>query len=212
MTPATAERAKTGERTLLTSLLLSAPGPAIIGIAVLTSTSATQVADFIRRTAELVALFVSWWVFRKVRRDPQADRARLERVANLTVAGAMLCSGVAMVGIGIASLFSSSVGGNVTLGLVIALLGLLTNSWFWWRYTSLNRQQFNLVLAAQAKLYRAKAYVDLCVTIALACVAVIPTHPVTRYVDAVGSIIVAGYLLYNGLQTVRQDNLPAQRG
>jgi len=69
------------------------------------------------------------------------------------------------------------VGGNVVPGLVIALLGLLTNGWFWRRYTILTREKYNAVTEAQQGLYRAKASVDLCVVVALAAVAVAPTHP-----------------------------------
>jgi divalent metal cation (Fe/Co/Zn/Cd) transporter len=91
-------------------------------------------------------------------------------------------------------------GGNVTSGLVIAILGLMTNGWFWRRYTVLTREQYSSVIAAQQKLYRAKASVDLCVVTALAAVTVAPGHPATRYVDILGSITVAGYLLWSGLR------------
>ena len=91
-------------------------------------------------------------------------------------------------------------GGKVSLGLVIAFLGLLTNGLFWWRYTVLSREQYSSVIAAQQTLYRAKASVDLCVVMALGAVAIFPAHPATRYVDILGSIIVAGYLLWSGLR------------
>ncbi len=79
-------------------------------------------------------------------------------------------------------------------------LGLLTNGWFWRRYTVLTREQYSAVIAAQQQLYRAKARVDLCVVAALAAVAIAPTHPATRYVDLLGSVMVAGYLLWSGLR------------
>jgi Co/Zn/Cd efflux system component len=197
------EQAASRQKTLLTALLLSSPGPLVTGIAVVTSQSTTQFADFLRRTTELVALFLSWWVFRKLQGDTAVDEAarlRLERMAGLGVAGAMFLSGTIMLVVAISRLSAFEPGGRVTLGLTIAVLGLLTNSWFWWRYAGMTREHYDAVIAGQSKLYRAKASVDLCVVIALAAVAVAPTHPATRYIDIFGSVIVAGYLLWSGLR------------
>jgi divalent metal cation (Fe/Co/Zn/Cd) transporter len=199
-------RSTKGEKTLLAALLLSAPGPVVTGIAAVMSRSATQIADFIRRSMELVAIGASWWVFRALCRDASADeaaRARLERIANMTVMGAMICSGVAMLIIGVFRLFAYVPGGNVILGLIIAVLGLGTNSWFCRRYKTLWNEQQSPVLAAQQRLYRAKSYVDLCVVAALLAVAIAPTHPATRYIDALGSIAVAVYMLWSGVKTAR---------
>jgi divalent metal cation (Fe/Co/Zn/Cd) transporter len=91
------------------------------------------------------------------------------------------------------------------MGLIIAILGGLTNGWFWWRYRHMIREQFDPVIAGQQKLYRAKACVDLCVVTALTSVAVAPDHPATRYIDALGCIVVAFYLLYNGVDMVRKN-------
>lgn len=198
------------ERTMLVALLLSAPGPIATGIPALTSHSATQMADFVRRMAELVALFVSWRVYRRLGRRVAIDdsyRAHLERVAGLTVAGAMICSGVAMVVVGVARLLVYRASGNVTMGLIIAVLGLVVNTWFWLRYRSMTRERFDAIIAGQQRLYRAKACVDLCVVTALTLVVVAPGHPATRYIDALGCALVAGYLLYNGWEMVRKDKV-----
>lgn len=194
------------ERTLLTALLFSAPGPLVTGIAVLTSHSATQLADFLRRTAELVATFVSWLVYRRLGRTGNTDTAardRLERTANRTVAIAMICSSAALFIVGISRLFAYTPSSNVIMGLVIAVLGLIANTIFWQRYRVLAREEKSAVIAAQQRLYRAKAGVDFCVVAALSAVAIAPTHPATQYIDAFGSIIVAAYLLYNGIDMLR---------
>jgi uncharacterized membrane protein len=49
------------------------------------------------------------------------------------------------------------------------------------------------------------ACVDLCVVTALTSMVAAPNHPVTRYIDALGCIIVACYLLYNGLDMIRKN-------
>lgn len=196
-------QAASREKTLLIALLFSAPGPLVTALAALSSHSSTQLADFIRRTVELVALFCSWWVFRQLQRNTALDeegRTRLERMAGLSVAGTMICSGVVMVVVALSRLSAFEPGGQVTSGLIIAILGLVFNGWFWRRYTILTREQYSAVIAAQQKLYRAKASVDLCVVVALAAVAAAPAHPATRYVDILGSVVVAGYLLWSGLR------------
>jgi divalent metal cation (Fe/Co/Zn/Cd) transporter len=203
MTTLSKEQAARREKTLLTALLLSAPGPLVTGLATFSSRSTTQLADFIRRDMELVALFLSWWVFRQLQRNTalsKAEQSRLERTAGLSVAGTMLCSGLVMAIIALSRLSVFAPGGKVISGLIIAILGLITNGAFWWRYTVLTREQYSSVIAAQQKLYRAKASVDLCVVTALTAVVVAPAHPATRYVDVLGSIVVAGYLLWSGLR------------
>lgn len=208
------EQAASREKTLLTALLLSAPGPLVTGMAVLSSHSTTQLADFIRRSVELTALFISWWVFRQLHRNSdlgEANQMKLERAAGLSVAGAMICSGIIMLIVAVSRFSAFEPGGNVYFGLIIAILGLLTNAFFWWRYTVLTREQYSSVIASQRDLYRAKAFVDFCVVAALATVAIAPEHPVTQYVDVLGSVIVAIYLLWSGLRMAQSHMGPVRR-
>ncbi len=214
MTSLSTEQAAAREKTLRTALLLSAPGPLVTGLAVIASHSTTQIADFIRRGIELLALFLSWWVFRKLHGDATldaAEQARLERMTGLSVAGAMIFSGAVMLVVALSRLEAFEPGGKVVSGLIIAVLGLVTNGWFWRRYTRLNREQYSSVIAAQQKLYRAKTLVDLCVVVALGTVTLAPTHPATRYVDILGSIIVAGYLFWSGLRLAQSQARVAAR-
>jgi divalent metal cation (Fe/Co/Zn/Cd) transporter len=107
------------------------------------------------------------------------------------------------------ALFSSNIGnGNVIPGLVIAVLGIIVNSWFWLRYRKFDQKNLNAIFAVQSKLYLAKSFVDACVTLALVCVVVAPAAPATRYVDLFGSIIVAVYLVMNGMTTIRGRKAP----
>lgn len=208
------KQAASREKVLRTSLLLSAPGPLFTGLAVISSQSTTQIADFIRRGVELIALFLSWWVFRRIQRNAvsAAEQRRLERLTGYSVAGAMIFSGGIMLALALSRMGTFEPGGKVTLGLTIAVLGLLTNGWFWRRYTALTREHYSAVIAAQQNLYRAKTLVDLCVVIALGAVAIAPAHPATRYVDILGSVTVAGYLLWSGLRMARTQsaNGPAE--
>lgn len=209
------EQAASREKTLLLAILLSVWAPLTTGLAVLMSQSTTQVADFIRRTVELVALFISWQVFRIVeggKRSHALDlqaKARVEKIAAWSVAVALGCSGAVMLGLALTRLNSFQPGGNVSLGLAIAILGLITNSWFWQRYRRMTREHYNPVIASQVPLYRAKAFVDLCVILALSAVLISPAHPATRLVDLSGSLAVAFYLLWSSLRSFRKANQPA---
>lgn len=201
------------EGTLLAALLLSAPGPLVTGMAALTAQSATQTADFLRRTAELAALFASWWIYRKLQKQPEMDRderVRLERHANWIVAAAMLLAGIVMLIVGVSRFFVFEVGSEPWTGLIIAILGLLTNAWFWMRYRQMVREHFDMVIAGQERLYRGKSLVDFFVVAALLAVLLIPDHPVTPYVDAGGCLFVAGYLMHNGRDMLGKTGILAE--
>lgn len=194
---------KSGERTLLASVVLSAPGPVVLGVGLLVGRSSTQLADFVRRTAELAAIVVSWAMYRKTNQDSEKDpmdKAKRKRIANASVGIAMCLGGAAMVLIALLSNVADK--GNVIPGLIIAVLGLLTNSWFWLRYRKLHRLEANAILAVQSKLYRAKSLVDGCVAAALTAVAISPTSPAAHYMDIGGSVVVAVYLIVNGMATL----------
>lgn len=194
---------KSGSRTLLLSVLMSAPGPLVVGLGLLAGRSSTQIADFVRRSAELLAIVMSFVVFRITTKEgtcDEAKRAKLERRSNAFV-GAMMCLGGGFMVL-LAFLSDNSDKGNVIPGLAIAVMGVIANTAFWIKYTRLNRAEPNAILQVQSRLYRAKALVDGCVTIALLSVVIAPESPVSWWLDFAGSLIVALYLIYCGVQTM----------
>ena len=118
------------------------------------------------------------------------------------VVAVMCLSGAVMVLV--ALLGGSGDKGNVIPSLIVALLGLIANTLFWRKYTRLNRQAPNAIIAVQARLYRAKSLVDGCVTLALAAVALSPASPVAAWLDVGGTVVVAVYLVWCGLRTIRE--------
>ena len=197
---------KSGSRTLLMSVLMSAPGPLIIGLGLLVGRSSTQIADFIRRSAELLAIIMAFVVYQITTKDGVCDEARkakLERLSNIFV-GAMMCVGGTFMVV-LAILSDNADKGNVIPGLVIAILGVIANSIFWVKYTKLNNAEPNAILAVQARLYRAKTLVDGCVTTALLSVVIAPASQLSIWLDFIGSIIVAVYLIWCGIKTIRDE-------
>lgn len=194
---------KSGAKTLFMSVLMSAPGPLVIGISLLSGKSTTQIADFVRRSSELLAIILSYIVFKKtMNENDDSKKKQLERKSNIFVGSMMCVGGFLMI---LLTLFSESTDkGNVTGGLVIALLGVIANSIFWRKYTKLNKQEPNAILEVQSRLYRAKTLVDACVTTALLSVLIAPSSQISIYLDFIGSIIVAIYLMYCGIKTINE--------
>ncbi|MBQ8263434.1 MAG: cation transporter [Oscillospiraceae bacterium] len=196
---------KSGTRTLLWSVIMSAPGPLVVGLGLIAGRSSTQLADFVRRSSELLAIIMAYISYRITTRDGETDlvrKARLERISNLFV-GAMMCLGGSIMLV-LAFASPSSDKGNVIPGLVIAVLGVIANTIFWIRYSRLNRAEPNPIIAVQARLYRAKSLVDACVTAALLSVAIAPEAAVSYWLDMAGSVIVAFYLVFCGVQTIAE--------
>ncbi len=201
---------KKGTKTLLMSVLMSAPGPLILGIGLIFGQSSTQIADFIRRTIELFAIIASFiaYMITARRQLDEKETARLERYSNLFVGTMMLAAGVIM--LCIALLSDGTDGGNVVMSLIVALLGAAANTFFWFRYMRLARLEQSAILEVQSKLYRAKSFVDICVTAALFALLVAPASPLTHYIDMIGSSVVAVYLGYSGVKIIIEKARPGR--
>jgi divalent metal cation (Fe/Co/Zn/Cd) transporter len=206
---------ESGSKTLLWSVIMSSPGPLVVGLGLLVGRSSTQMADFVRRSAELLAIIMAFVVYRITAKDGAVDeirKAELEHKSNAFV-GAMMCIGGSFM-IALAFMSEASEKGNVIPGLSIGVMGVIANTIFWRRYARLNKAEPNAILAVQARLYRAKSLVDCCVSIALLAVVIAPQSQVAVLLDFVGSIIVAAYLIWCGIQTIweaaRRGVLPKQ--
>ena len=201
------ENTKSGSRTLLLSVLMSAPGPLVVGLGLVAGRSSTQIADFVSRSAELLAIIMSFLVYRITTKENSCNdvkRAKLERQSNIFV-GAMMCLGGAFMVL-LAFMADNADKGNVIPGLTIAVMGVIANTAFWIKYTRLNQNEPNSILQVQSRLYRAKALVDGCVTIALLSVVILPGSAVSWWLDFAGSLIVAIYLIFCGMLTIKENS------
>ncbi len=195
---------KSEKRTLGMSVLMSAPGPLILAFGLMAGQSSTQIADFVRRSAELLALIMTYVTYLlTAKQEDQARKASYERRANLFTGSMMCLGGAIMLVLAFAS--ESEAQGNVVPSLIIAFLGVVANTLFWRKYTRLNRESPNAMIAVQGRLYRAKSLVDTCVVAALLSVHLLPGSPVSGYLDQIGSAVVALYLCWCGIKTVREN-------
>lgn len=196
---------KSGSRTLLWSVIMSSPGPLVVGLGLMAGRSSTQIADFVRRSSELLAIIMAYVTYKITTKDGQEDlvkKEKIERFSNIFV-GAMMCLGGSLMLL-LAFVSENEDKGNVIPGLTIAVLGVIANTIFWRKYTKLNKVEPNPILAVQARLYLAKSLVDSCVTIALLSVVLAPQTTFSYYLDLIGSVIVACYLVFCGIQTIRE--------
>ena len=197
---------KSGAKTLLWSIIMSSPGPLVVGLGLLAGRSSTQIADFVRKSAELLAITMSFVVYRAVTKKDAIDeleKKRLERNSNIFV-GSMMCLAGAIMTV-LALVIDNANKGNVIPGLAIAVLGAIANSIFWIKYTRLNQAEPNAIMAVQSRLYRAKTLVDSSVTIALLSVLIAPQSAASYWLDLIGSIIVAVYLIWCGIRTIIEE-------
>ena len=200
---------KSGAKTLLWSVIMSSPGPLVVGLGLIAGRSSTQIADFVRRSAELLAILVSFAVYTMLAKEPAAsptDQRKLESRSNIFV-GAMMCLAGTIMAV-LAFTMNQEEKGNVIPGLAIAVLGVIANSIFWRKYTRLNGADPDAILAVQARLYRAKTLVDISVTIALLSVLIAPQSVASNWLDLVGSLVVAIYLIWCGIRTVYEERNP----
>ena len=203
---------KSGARTLMWSVLMSAPGPLVVGLGLIAGRSSTQIADFVRRSAELLAIIMSFVVYKITTNDDICDeerKQRLEKKSNIFV-GIMMCIGGSFM-IFIALTNDNVDKGNVIPGLAIAVMGVIANSIFWRKYTHLNKIEPNAILKVQSRLYRAKTLVDGCVAIALLSVVIVPATQISYWLDLIGSLIVATYLIWCGVRTIYEISYNCDR-
>ena len=197
---------KSGAKTLLMSVIMSSPGPLVVGLGLLSGRSSTQIADFVRRSAELLAIIMSFVIYKLTTKGDVCDenkKKKLEKGSNIFV-GAMMCVGGALMVL-LTLMSDNEDKGNVIPGLAIAVMGVIANSLFWRKYTLLNKAEPNSILMVQARLYRAKTLVDSCVTIALLSVLIAPETAVSYWLDFAGSLIVAVYLIWCGVRTIYEE-------
>ena len=197
---------KSGAKTLLWSVIMSSPGPLVVGLGLLAGSSSTQIADFVRRSAELLAIIMSFVVYSLLAKGGTGsgiDKRKLESRSNIFV-GAMMCLAGTIMAV-LAFAMNQDDKGNVVPGLAIAVLGVIANSIFWRKYTRLNVANPNAILAVQARLYRAKTLVDISVTIALLSVLIAPQSIVSHWLDFVGSLVVSVYLVWCGIKTIYEE-------
>lgn len=95
-----------GRRNLIFAVLISIPGPLLLVVSMTSGTSATQTADLMRRSCDLLSIFLAYLAFEITTRylwEDEDKKARLEINVKYFTGFSMCFSGVVMIYIAIAS-------------------------------------------------------------------------------------------------------------
>lgn len=191
--------AREKERTLRAAWLISLTAPLATAAAFLLGRSAVQLADFIRRTSELLALFLAWLTLRKVSAGETAEYnygyARLESLSSLLISVVMFISFGLITYSSLLRFLDPVPLGWVAPGLVVPAGGMVVNGWFWRRGSLLARSESTPVIEAQWRLCRSKTILDVCVLVTLVVAVILGDGPWTRRTDLAGSLAIGVFLL-----------------
>lgn len=194
-------------RTLILSITFSSFGPIVTFIAILMNTSSTQVADFVRRTVELSVLIFALMVYLKIKKQLLKDTTivKLQKKVYRLLAIVLMLSALVLIYLFIQALINPRVPeGNVWLGLSIASLGVLFNGYFWFAYRRFDQQKESFVMDSQSKMYQAKTLVDINVVIALSSIVLFENSMISYWIDTIGTLIIAIYLLLRSLTLIKK--------
>ena len=189
------------ERTLRAAWIVSSSAPLVTGYAFYQSGSVTVLADFFRRTLELMVLFSNWLIYKKILRSESGikklDTDKLENYAARGVMVVMALSFFVIFFNALGQLRDPQPIGQIWVAMTIGVLGLLVNGSFWWKNRSLAKREESSIFYAQWKLYRAKALMDGTLVIILTSGRILEGYHWARYIDPVGSIGISFFLLYS---------------
>lgn len=190
------------QKTLTFSVIFSSFGPFATGYALFMNTSATQLADFLRRSVELTVLILALIIYLKIKNNAvsASQKTQYQRLIYKISAIVLLFSALILFGLFIrAMLYPNIPSGNIYLGLAVAALGILFNGYFWMRYRRFNQEQESALMETQGKIYQAKTFVDINVVIALLSVQIFSGHWASYWIDTIGTLIIAIYLIIRSM-------------
>ena len=185
------------EKTLKAAWLISLLGPILTVYAFYISGSVILLATLIRRTIELISLIFAWYIFKKVRLEQKASFQKWERLSCLLVSLVLIVSVIVVLFTAFQRFADPQVLDNLTLGLILSLLGCFINRWFWVRKRNYARQKSTPIIEAQWRLYRSKTFMDILIVLTLLGSIFFGDHPLGIYLDPVGSVVLAIFLLYS---------------
>lgn len=205
----TTELRRKKERTLRIAWIMSLAAPLITGLAFYYGRTTVLLANFFRRSSELLSLFLSWYVFKKVSSGPDENYNygyyKMEDAASLVVGLVMNLSFILVLYNGIHRFRNPTSSGWLLPGLIIAGGGLIISLWFWQRNYRLSKRKSTPIFEAQWRLYRAKALIDFTVFLTLFLNIMFEKERIALYVDSIGSILISFFLLVSGILLIKKS-------
>ncbi|MBM4464408.1 MAG: cation diffusion facilitator family transporter [Chloroflexi bacterium] len=168
-------------------------------LAVIIGHSTTLLAGLFKMVCETLASFLAWLSLRKVARGEtgvyQYGYGKLENLSSLAVAGAMVISFTIVLYGAIDRVRHPAPIGQVWLGLLTTSIAFALNVWLWLKNYRLARKDPSPIMESQWRLFRTKSINNLSVISALGLSVLLRSYSWSLYIDPLGSLIVAGFLL-----------------
>ena len=171
------------------------------GYAAYAANSAALVADFLRCIAEFFAIVISWLVLRKIRASDRSEYnfgfGKLEQLAGLAVATALFVTFLIALLTTISKILNPEPLTGVLFGFWLAVLSIFGNGYLWLSNYYLFQTDPSPVLDAQWRLFRAKTFAVVVVSISVGSALLPSLNPYSAYIDTGGSLCLAAFLLWS---------------
>ena len=187
------------EKTLRAAWLISFLGPVITAYTFYISGSTVLLINLIRRTIELITLIFNWAVFRSVHIHLNPTFQKWEPRSGILVAIILAFSVIGVIYTSIDRLYDPPVLDNLLPGLILSLIGIFVNAWFWRKKNKLVQQKSTPILEAQWRLYRSKTIMDVVTVISLTGTIYLQDYELGRYIDPAASVLLAGFLIHSAV-------------
>ena len=196
------------QRTVLISLIIDFVLWIPDIIAAVLSGSIVLFADAVKCANEIIATFFAYLVIRRMAKGGAGaydyGMGKLETITSVVTGGVMF---VSLVIVFIIALYRVAVPAElvhdgVYLGIVLMVMGVSMNSWLWMKNYRFNQREPSPIMDSQWRLFRAKAFADFSVLVALIASMELSAYSWSLYIDPLASFVIAGFLLFSGYRVI----------
>jgi len=196
------------QRTVLISLIIDFVLWIPDIIAAVLSGSIVLFADAVKCANEIIATFFAYLTIRKMAKGGAGaydyGMGKLETITSVVTGGVMF---VSLVIVFIIALYRVAVPAElvhdgVYLGIVLMVMGVSMNSWLWMKNYRFNQREPSPIMDSQWRLFRAKAFADFSVLVALIASMELSAYSWSLYIDPLASFVIAGFLLFSGYRVI----------
>lgn len=195
--------ARSKQRALLVAVVSTFLSLIPTAYATLLSNSVILLTDLLRCLVEFCAILLSWLILRHVSRSDSSrfnyGYGKLEQISSIAVAVAMLGTFLAVMISALLRILSPQPVENAGFGFVLGILSILGNVTLWRVNYSLAKQSASAVMESQWRLFRAKSCASIIVVASLLPSMFGPLGEEYWWTDPLGSLILAGFLLYSAM-------------
>jgi cation diffusion facilitator family transporter len=196
------------QRTVLISLVIDFVlwVPDIV-VAVL-SGSIVLFADAVKCCNEIIATFFAYLTIRKMAKGGAGaydyGMGKLETMTSVITGGVMFVSLALVLCVALYRIAvpASIVHEGARLGIILMIIGVCMNSWLWRKNYRLNQKEPSPIMDSQWRLFRAKAFSDFSVLVALIASLELSHYAWSLYIDPLSSFVIAGFLLFSGYRVI----------